>query len=198
MEALAYNIKIIRGISRLNQTEFGQVMKVSRAMQRSYEGGQAKPDALYMQRLSRLTQVKEEDLRSRKLQENEFVHVEFEQSEQAEEDDDADELPTGKLRVTLKDHVDEIKNSREELRKHNEFLQQVIRAALTDISVTLSKLLVESDDPNSETHQSHVGNSGKNLDQRTFRKRPYPGKSKDVVQASQQGNIHEADSKNKH
>lgn len=82
MGPLAYNIKIIRGISGLNQTSFAQMMKVSLSMQKSYEGERANPDALYIQRLARMVRVKEDDLQRRRLQEKEIVHVEFDQNEQ--------------------------------------------------------------------------------------------------------------------
>lgn len=136
MDALAYNIKIIRGISKLNQTAFGEMFNVTRAMQRSYEAGQAKPDALYMQRLSRLTRVKEDDLRNKKLQEKDMVRVEFEQNEQNEQNDSDDS-----------DDSDDRKNDTTEiieiLKNHNSFLQRLLESNLSKMSEVQYMILAQ-------------------------------------------------------
>lgn len=130
MDALAYNIKIVRGISKLNQTDFGKYMKVTRAMQRSYEAGQAKPDALYMQRLSRLTRVKEEDLRNKKLQEKDMMHVEFEQNEQEKK---------AAFEETNNDNDDVV----EILKNHNSFLQRLLESNLNKMSEVQYMILAQ-------------------------------------------------------
>lgn len=84
---LSYNLKIIRGISGLNQADFGALFKVTLAMQKSYEAGKAKPDALYLQRVSSFTGVPEELLKNKRLKESDIgIKAEFEEKGEYEHD----------------------------------------------------------------------------------------------------------------
>lgn len=55
MSHLAHNIQKIRKIVGMTQPEFSSKMKVTVAMQKSYEGGKATPDVLYFNKLERIT-----------------------------------------------------------------------------------------------------------------------------------------------
>lgn len=122
MGALAYNIKIIRGISKLNQTNFAKMMDVSLSMQKSYEGERANPDPLYIQRLARLVHVKEEDLKNKKLQEKDIVQVEFVQKDQIEKD--------ALVQRTSNSNGEII----EILKNHNSFLQRMLESNLNRLA----------------------------------------------------------------
>lgn len=87
---LSYNVKIIRAMTRLSQSKFGAKFKVTLAMQKSYEGGKAKPDDLYIQRLSSFTGVPENRLVNQKLREQDIVLNEGGESKQARVADEPD------------------------------------------------------------------------------------------------------------
>jgi transcriptional regulator with XRE-family HTH domain len=55
MMHLKDNLKNIRKIRDKTQAEFAEILGVSLAMQKSYEGGKAKPDNIYLDKLSRLS-----------------------------------------------------------------------------------------------------------------------------------------------
>jgi transcriptional regulator with XRE-family HTH domain len=70
------NIRLLRSIAGMTQAEFAGRFGISVAMLKSYEGGKAKPDELLIQRLSKYSGVKEDDLLSKKLKEDDVEKVE--------------------------------------------------------------------------------------------------------------------------
>lgn len=66
---LASNIKLIRLISGLSQSDFGGKFDATKAMIVSYERGKANPDELFISRLAKFAGISEEDLKNRKLAE---------------------------------------------------------------------------------------------------------------------------------
>lgn len=86
---LPYNIKIIRSLAGLNQAKFAEHLGVSLAMQKSYEIGKAAPDGLYLQRLSVISSVKEQDLKGKKIKE-EDVSLKVEKVEEKKNEADSD------------------------------------------------------------------------------------------------------------
>lgn len=69
---ISQNIRLVRLLKEKTQVEFGELLKVSTAMIKSYESGKAKPDELFLSRLSRLTGVLESDLMNRQLKEEDL------------------------------------------------------------------------------------------------------------------------------
>lgn len=82
---LPNNIKLIRKLSKLTQTQFGDRFELSEAQVKSYENGRAKPDAfLFLPRLSKYAGVSQEDLTSKKLTEKDISIAKEEKGEKVE------------------------------------------------------------------------------------------------------------------
>jgi transcriptional regulator with XRE-family HTH domain len=71
---LTDNLKLIRALLKQTQAEFIKNFtgKITVDMQKSYEGGKAKPDILYIQELAEMTGVSERELTSKKLSKSDF------------------------------------------------------------------------------------------------------------------------------
>jgi transcriptional regulator with XRE-family HTH domain len=72
MLQLPQNLILIRLLSGKTQTEFGQMFNASKAMIISYEKGKANPDRLFLSRVSAYSNVSEQDLKSKKLKEEDI------------------------------------------------------------------------------------------------------------------------------
>jgi phage repressor protein C with HTH and peptisase S24 domain len=70
---ISTNIRKIRKLLNRTQFEFADVMGVSLAMQKSYEGGKANPDTIYLEKLSELTGFRVSDLLNNDLSVREIV-----------------------------------------------------------------------------------------------------------------------------
>lgn len=64
---LSDNLKKIRGLLGITQQQFADKFKVTLAMQKSYEGGKAEPDLLYLTLISEFLGVVIKDLTSKNL-----------------------------------------------------------------------------------------------------------------------------------
>lgn len=75
MQFLPDNIKIIRLTSEKTQEQFAKLLGVSIHQQKSYERRKAKPDILYMQRLSEYSGLSSEDLMNKKITNKSIVEL---------------------------------------------------------------------------------------------------------------------------
>lgn len=134
MDYLSYNIKIIRGITKLSQSGFAEQMQVSLSMQKSYESGRAKPDHLYIQRLSQLTRVNENELLTKKLLEKDIpVKVEF------DEKDDKDKM----IFSTIPEHFADIQERLIRAEAHLEVYESAIAELLSKAPGDFAKVVGE-------------------------------------------------------
>lgn len=107
MLQISRNIKFIRKLWKATQDEFAHKYKVTVPMIKSYEGGKANPDPVFISRLARDAGVNEDDLMTKILAETDINW-----GEKVEK-----VLPIGNLKVTLEDYVNEIKRQRDYLEK---------------------------------------------------------------------------------
>lgn len=90
---LKHNIKLIRGLSGKKQEDFIKLFQgVTIAMQKSYEGGKAKPDIVYMQQLAEYSGVTQHELLNKELL-----------IEDIEIQDQVEKAETGKKKLTDRD-----------------------------------------------------------------------------------------------
>lgn len=69
---LPHNLRLIRLLSRKTQPDFGEMFDATKAMIISYEKGKANPDGLFLSRVSQYSGVSENDLKHKKLKEEDI------------------------------------------------------------------------------------------------------------------------------
>jgi transcriptional regulator with XRE-family HTH domain len=133
---LPNNIKIIRSLSGKTQEEFrGYFTRVTLAMQKSYEGGKAEPDSLYLQELSELSGVPVNDLMNKEITKKD-VKLKVENGENVDGEALPDEKKRGVImQVVLNLSYSEKKNSNtiEKMAATNQQNSDMIAALLLEL-----------------------------------------------------------------
>jgi hypothetical protein len=133
---LPNNIKIIRSLSGKTQDEFRVYFtRVTLAMQKSYEGGKAEPDSLYLQELSELSGVSIKDLINKEITKKD-VKIKVENVENVNGDNPPDEKKSGFImQVVLNLSYSEKKNSNtiEKMAATNQQNSDMIAALLLEL-----------------------------------------------------------------
>jgi transcriptional regulator with XRE-family HTH domain len=109
MTHISSNLRLIRLVVNLTQSEFGKLFNATKPMVSSYEGGRALPDQLYIQRVARYAGVTEEQLMNAELHEEDLIFYKQENGQDVQNGENAAEsfpyTPPTKAMVELNSMV---------------------------------------------------------------------------------------------
>lgn len=131
MSHLANNILLIRSILNESQTRFGKRFNATKAMIISYEKDTAKPDGLFMSRLSKLSKKDINDLVEKTLSEEE---LEVEKEELVSRGGPSKSNTSGDLKEFLSDSRISVREYVDRINQHTDYLQGLLALSLHDLS----------------------------------------------------------------